>query len=145
MLLTWKFEGDRCDEISARGCWLTDSVCDFRDGGANAACTKINRRVRHRPGRHRIDEHRWMGNYRVGAASIVIDEPKTQMTLSEAFKVKLFCPSCRTKGQAICEEIEADGKFDRLVLAVSNGFEGGGRLDGTDQVICSKCKNLVPI
>ena len=67
------------------------------------------------------------------------------MTSSEAFKVKLFCPTCRIEGHAICEETEAGGKFDRTVLAVSNGFEGGGRLEGIDQVVCSTCKGLIPI
>ncbi len=67
------------------------------------------------------------------------------MTTSAAFKVKLFCPTCRTTGDAICEETESGGKFRRMVLALSDGFQGGGRLDGTDQIVCGKCRSLIAI
>jgi len=32
-----------------------------------------------------------------------------------------------------------------MVIAVSEGFQGGGYLDGAQQIICSRCKGLVPI
>jgi hypothetical protein len=67
----------------------------------------------------------------------------------EIFKARLFCPNCRTSGQAIVEDEEnptrADGKRDRIVLAVSQGFAGGGYLDGVQQIICVTCRGLIPI
>ncbi len=67
----------------------------------------------------------------------------------EIFKARLFCPNCRTSGHAIVEDEEnparADGKRDRIVLAVSQGFAGSGYLDGVQQVICATCRGLVPI
>jgi hypothetical protein len=67
----------------------------------------------------------------------------------EIFKARLFCPNCRTTGQAIVEDEEnparSDAKRDRLVLAVSQGFAGGSHLDGVQQVICVNCRGPIPI
>jgi hypothetical protein len=78
-----------------------------------------------------------------------IVERKITMPEREIFKARLFCPNCRTTGQAIVEDQEnparADGQRDRIVLAVSQGFAGGGSLDGVQQVICATCRSLIPI
>jgi hypothetical protein len=67
----------------------------------------------------------------------------------EIFKARFFCPNCRTTGHASVEDEEnparADGKRDRIILAVSQGFAGPGYLDGVQQVICATCRGLIPI
>jgi len=66
----------------------------------------------------------------------------------EIFRAKLFCPTCKTTGRAECEDDLSPhnpARTIRIVLAVSEGFEGGGYLDGNQQIICSRCKGLVPI
>jgi hypothetical protein len=71
------------------------------------------------------------------------------MAKQETFTAKLICPNCRTTGEAICEEnenpVHTGGKFDRVVLSISKGFQAGGYLDGNEQLICSSCRVLIPI
>ena len=71
------------------------------------------------------------------------------MAKQEIFTASFVCPNCRTIGEAICEENEnpmlGGGKFDRVILSVSTGFQAAGYLDGNQQVICSGCRVLIPI
>lgn len=70
------------------------------------------------------------------------------MATREIFRTKLLCPICKNTGRAECADDVSPHNTDRtirVVLAVSDGFEGGGYIDGNHQVICSRCKTLVPI
>ena len=70
------------------------------------------------------------------------------MAAQETFKVRIFCPNCRTTGEVICcdsESPERDGRFDREVLWTSKGFRAGNYFAGTQQVVCDGCRGLVPI
>ena len=51
-------------------------------------------------------------------------------------------------GIAECEDDVSPDNPDRTirtVQAVSEGFEGGGYIDGVQQIICSGCRGLVPV
>ena len=70
------------------------------------------------------------------------------MTPREIFRSKVFCPTCKKRGIAECEDDVSPRNPDRtirIVHAVSEGFQGGGYMDGAQQIICSRCKGLVPI
>jgi hypothetical protein len=70
------------------------------------------------------------------------------MATREIFRAKLLCPTCKTTGMAECEDDVSPHNPDRtirIVVAVSEGFQGGGYLDGAQQIICSRCRSLVPV
>ena len=70
------------------------------------------------------------------------------MATREIFRAKLRCPTCKTSGIAECQDDVSPHNPDRtvrMVIAVSEGFQGGGYIDGAQQIISSGCKGLVPI